>query len=185
MKTLALIFLLASAPLLFALSPPATAPDPAAAAADTATAARVAVIPARFELLDKLRINTGKKDTLADGSYNNVYIVKKPGAGDTFARFDVQIAGPDSMRLGRDDLKLVDESAEKPLVYHPFDWFVDNGLAPDHRGLVTVPWKAELEFTIEAPEKGLDALVLYIGPYRVGTVASIRERTGNGEDSGE
>lgn len=164
-RNLIILPILAAAPILFAVSPAITAPEEG----DGLT-----VIPAGFDTLSELRINTGRKAVLADSSYNTVYVVKTPRAGDTFAHFDLQIAASDSVHLGRDDLKLLDGSGKEPVTYHPFDWFQDNGLAPDHRGMVALPEKAELEFTIEAPKDRLDALVLFIGPHRVGTVSEVR-----------
>ncbi len=137
------------------------------------------IIPSGFEELTELRINTQEKAVLADGSINDVYKLETPADGNVFAHLVLQIAtgDGDSLRLGHDDLELVDESGKEPVAYHPFDWFVDSGLAPDHQGLVTVAGKAALEFTIEVPKKNMDALVLYVGPNRVGTLGEVRARS--------
>lgn len=68
----------------------------------------------------------------------------------------------------------MDTAGKSPVEHHPIDWFVDDGLDPGHGATVALPGKAELEFTIEAPRSGLDAMTLFIGSRRVGTVGSIR-----------
>jgi hypothetical protein len=165
----------------------------AAAGARTPAAATdrpLTLIPTAFEVLDKLRVNTGTKAVLSDGTMNAVYVMKTPAEGNTYLNFHVDVAseagsvllhtkemrleGPATHRVGATG----DRAASAPgkmTFYTPMDWFIDTGAA-EVRGDELALTKAIVQFTIEVPRAGFDDLTLFVRSQRVGTVGEIRER---------
>lgn len=150
------------------------------------------IIPTKLQELRELRINTGERAVLSDGTMNAVYVKHIPSEGKTYLNFHVDLAseaGP--VVLSAQEIRLVggtiapvtspaEGSKEKATpatgVYTPLDWFIDTGLAEVRGDSLTVRDKAIVQFTIEVPLAGLDDLVLQVRSQRVGTVKEIRER---------
>ncbi len=153
------------------------------------------IIPTKLQELNELRINTGERAVLSDGTLNAVYVKHIPAEGMTYLNFHVDLAtetGPvvlssKEIRLegetttpvtspaGGADGKAVPETPATAL-YTPLDWFIDTGLAEVRGDSLTVGDKALVQFTIEVPRAGLDDLVLHVRSQRVGTVKEIRDR---------
>ncbi len=156
---------------------------------------RLTVIPTAFQELKELRINTGKKTKMRDGTFGAVYVTRTPAPGSTYLNFHVDVAsdvGPFVLRAG--DVRLergpagTAEQAESPakgaaasaasgpVSYIPMDWFVDSGGEELHGDSLAVSEKALVQFTIEVPEADLGELTLFVRSQRMGTVNEIRER---------
>lgn len=141
--------------------------------------------PTLVQELNELRINTGTKAVLGDGTMNAVYVKKTPAEGNTYLNFHVDVASEggsfvlhsEGIRLERAVVNAAaSQVAATTLIqsYTPFDWFVDTGL--EVRGdPLTVNDKAIVQFTIEVPRAGHDHLVLFVHSQRIGTVGEIRE----------
>jgi hypothetical protein len=154
------------------------------------------LIPTAFQELSELRLNTGEKAVLSDGTYSAVYDKRTPAEGNTYLNFHVDVAtetGPIVLRA--EDIRLVmgaDAGGAVPLPtevvkgkmdpatsemsgYIPFDWFIDTG--DEVRGdSLTVANKAIVQFTIEVPRDGRNDLTLFLLSQRIGTVREIREQ---------
>lgn len=153
------------------------------------------LIPTALQELHELRVNTGNKAVLRDGSLGPVYVKKMPTEGHIYLNFHVDLAseaGPVLLRSSEIHLDGVEaraaasagvdstegkRSPEAPAIvsYVPMDWFIDTGLAEVRGDSLTVE-KAILQFTIEVPRAGLDELVLFVRAQRIGTVSEIRKR---------
>jgi hypothetical protein len=150
--------------------------------ASPASAGRpLTLIPTALQELNELRINTGKKAVLKDGTMSAVYVNHFPAKGSTYLNFHVDIAteaGPFDLRSDGIRLEGKTGRTETPEVvtYTPLDWFLDTGLEEVRGDPLTVKDKALLQFTIEVPKAGLDDLVLFVHSQSIGTVRSIRER---------
>jgi len=152
------------------------------------------LIPTALQELNELRVNTGTKAVLNDGTMGAVYVKQFPAQGSTYLNLHVDL----SSRSGRIVLRAGDirlEGAERALdtqhvdgstpnsapgspevvSYTPMDWFVDTGFAEVRGDSLTVE-KAIVQFTIEVPRAGLDDLILSVKFQRIGTVREIRER---------
>lgn len=161
------------------------------------------LIPTALEELRELRVNTGEKAVLSDGTMNAVYVKKLPSALDTYLNFHVELssgAGPIVLRaedirlqravtgatLPQSDArqgKATLEALAKGISYTPMDWFLDTGLAEERGEALTVHNKTIVQFTIEVPQAGLDDLTLFVRSQRIGTVREIRARIARvGED---
>lgn len=153
------------------------------------------VVPTKLQELSELRINTGKRAVLSDGTVNAVYVKHVPAEGMTYLNLHVDLAsetGP--IVLSSKEIRLEGETAAPAAspatgvdgktvletrvtsVYSPLDWFIDTGLAEVRGDSLTVRDKALVQFTIEVPRAGLDDLVLRVWSQRVGTVKEIRDR---------
>ena len=152
------------------------------------------LIATMVQELHELRVNTGQKAVLADGTMSAVYETKIPRDGNTYLNFHVSAASEGgSFVLESQSIRLVGvaPAASVPRVdgptgkvvadavvevaYTPMDWFIDTGL--EVRGdSLTVNDKGIVQFTIEAPRSGLDDLILFVHSQRVGTVKEIREQ---------
>jgi hypothetical protein len=157
------------------------------------------LIPTAFQELNELRLNTGEKAVLSDGTYSAVYDKRIPAEGNTYLNFHVDVAtetGPIVLRAG--EIRLVkdaeaggavplpgevvkgkmDPATSETSGYIPFDWFIDTG--DEVRGdSLTVADKAIVQFTIEVPREGRDDLTLFLLSQRIGTVREIREQIAN------
>jgi hypothetical protein len=164
----------------------------------TATAAdqQLILIPTALAELSELRVNTGEKAVLSDGTMNAVYVKKLPSALDTYLNFHVDVSsGAGPLVLHADDIRLQRavtgaasfpagtrqgqatlEALAKGISYTPMDWFLDTGLAEERGEALTVHNKTIVQFTIEVPRAGLDDLTLFVRSQRVGTVREIRAR---------
>jgi hypothetical protein len=160
------------------------------------------LIPTAFQELGELRLNTGEKAVLSDGTYSAVYDKRIPAEGNIYLNFHVDVAtetGPlvlraREIRLVKDaeaggvvPLRAevvkgkVDPDTSETTAYIPFDWFIDTG--GEVRGdSLTVANKAIVQFTIEVPREGRDDLTLFLLSQRIGTVREIREQIA--QDSG-
>lgn len=153
------------------------------------------LIPTAFEELHELRVNTGTKAVLRDGTMNAVYVKKLPSNGNTFLNFHVDISsGTGSVVLRASDIRLQGVGTgpaihrapgtkwkgapETPVTvsYTPMDWFLDTGIAEERGETLTVHNKTIVQFTIEVPRAGLDDLTLSVLSQRIGTVREIRAR---------
>jgi len=152
------------------------------------------LIPTALQELNELRINTGEKAVLRDGTMSAVYEKKIPSEGSTYLNFHVDVAsqaGP--FVLHWKEIRLegaapreatpgvevtkgkADPETPATVSYTPLDWFIDTGV--EVRGdSLTVSDKAIVQFTIEVPRAGLDDLILFMRSQRIGTVREIRER---------
>jgi hypothetical protein len=163
-------------------------------AAPTSGERPLTIIPAVVQELKELRINTGKRAVLNDGTLSDVYVTRVPSEGNTYLNFRVDVAseaGPivlhsKEIRLEgatavaaspRPETAKGKEVPETPAApsYTPFDWFIDTGAAEERGESLTLD-KAIVQFTIEVPRAGLDDLTLFLHFQRVGTVREIRER---------
>jgi len=158
------------------------------------------LIPTALEELNELRINTGKKAILNDGTMTAVYVTHVPSKGNTYLNFHIDVAseaGP--IVLHSKEIRLEGVTARAattrveatkgkvapetptPLFYTPLDWFIDTGAA-EVRGESLELSKAIVQFTIEVPRAGFDGLTLFVHFQRIGTVKEIREQIAkNGE----
>ena len=155
----------------------------------------LALIPTALEELKELRINTGKKAVLRDGTYSAVYVKDVPSSGSTYLNFHVDVSsetGPFVLRSNEIRLESGSAGATVPRFtfpsgirpressptrsYTPFDWFLDTGMAEVRGDSLTVDNKAIVQFTIEVPEAGHDDLTLFMRSQRIGTVREIREQ---------
>jgi hypothetical protein len=154
------------------------------------------LIPTALQELNELRVNTGEKAMLRDGTRNSVYVTKTPSEGNIYLNFHVDVvsaAGPFVLHAREICLKTggtteaaaagVDVTKGKtapetpaPFCYTPFDWFLDTGLAEVHADSLTVNGMAVLQFTIEVPRADRDELTLFVRSQRVGTVSELRAR---------
>jgi hypothetical protein len=154
------------------------------------------LIPTALQELNELRVDTGKKAMLRDGTRNSVYVTETPSEGNVYLNFHVDVAsaaGPFVLHTREICLKTVgmtgaaaagvDVTKGKtapetpaPFCYTPFDWFLDTGLAEVRADSLTVDGMAVLQFTIEVPRAGFDDLTLFVRSQRIGTVSEIRER---------
>lgn len=152
------------------------------------------LIPTAFQELSELRLNTGEKAVLSDGTYSAVYDKKIPAEGNIYLNFHVDVStetGPlvlraKEIRLVKDAKAdeavsprseavkgKVDPETPETTAYIPFDWFIDTG--DEVRGdSLTVANKAIVQFTIEVPREGRDDLTLFLLSQRIGTVREIR-----------
>jgi hypothetical protein len=134
--------------------------------------------PTALQELNKLRMNTGEKAVLNDGTRSAVYEMKTPARGNTYLNFHVDVYSPDGpvVLLAR-EIYLEKTPPGKALVrYLPFDVFLDTGLAEVRGDSLTVSDKAIVQFTIEVPRTRFDDLTLFVGAQRIGTVGEIRDR---------
>jgi hypothetical protein len=170
----------------------ASASGPTAAAADQ----QLILIPTALQELSELRINTGEKAVLSDGTMNAVYVKRVPSALDIYLNVHVDVSsGAGPIVLHADDIRLQRavtgaaspqagtrqgqatlEALAKGISYTPMDWFLDTGLAEERGEALTVHDKTIVQFTIEVPRAGLDDLTLFVKSQRVGTVREIRAR---------
>ncbi len=153
------------------------------------------LIPTSFQELSELRINTGNKAVLRDGTMTAVYVKKIPSSGSTYLNFHVDVASEGgSFVLHSEDIRLERPAAraaslrvavtkgkmalETPatVYFTPFDWFIDTGRDEVRGDALVVDEKAIVQFTIEVPLAGFDNLTLCIRSQRIGTVREIRER---------
>jgi hypothetical protein len=153
------------------------------------------LIPTALEELNELRMNTGHKAILRDGTMNAAYQKRIPSPGSIYLNFHVDVssdAGP--VMLHRGQIRLEGPAApaetlraafvkehlatETPgtVSYTPMDWFIDTGMAEARGDSLKVDTKAIVQFTIEVPRAGFDELALFVGSQRVGTVSEIRQR---------
>jgi hypothetical protein len=170
----------------------------AGTSAQTASAAkerRLVLIPTALQELQELRVNTGEKAVLSDGTMNAVYVTKVPSTGNTYLNFHVDVdSDTGSVVLQAKDIRL-EGAATAPaphggtvakgkavstvpgtVGYSPFDWFIDTGSAELRGESLTIKNKAIVQFTIEVPRAGFDHLTLFVQSQRIGTVKEIRER---------
>ena len=161
----------------------------------TATNQHLILIPTAFQQLPELRVNTGQKAILSDGTMNAVYVKKLPSAENTYLNFHVELdaeAGPIVLHTG--DIRLqgaghgtshprvagtewnVVPESEANVSYVPMDWFLDTGAAEERGSALTVQDKTIVQFTIEVPRVGFDDLTLFVQTQRIGTVREIRAR---------
>lgn len=144
----------------------------------------LSLTPTALQELDELRINTGEKAVLRDGTYSAVYEKRIPAPGNTYLNFHVDVAS----KAGKTVL-LVEEiyleadpaggnapNRPDPVRYTPFESFIDTGLEQVRGKALTVDVKGVLQFTIEVPRAGMEDLTLFVGAQRIGTVSAIRER---------
>jgi hypothetical protein len=137
---------------------------------------KIEVVPTGVDEPAELRINTGRKARLADGSTNTVYLKKTPGKGMTFLRFKVELAvDGEPLDLRAQDLRL-ESGGDAPRVYAPVDWFQDLGLVESRGDSLEVADRALLEFTFEVPPEHMEELTLVVASLPMGTVAQIRDR---------
>jgi hypothetical protein len=153
------------------------------------------IIPTAFEQLTELRVNTGEKAVLRDGTWSAVYVMKTPAVGGVFLNFHVDLAsGAGPFVLHANEIRLTKPSFamqafpveatrsparftnSSPVSYIPMDWFIDTGMAEVRGDSVRVQDKAIVQFTIEVPRAGFDDLTLFVRSQRVGTVSEIRAR---------
>lgn len=156
---------------------------------------RLTLIPTALAELGGLRVNTGTKAVLRDGTLSAVYHMETPSEGNTYLNCHLDVAseaGP--FVLHSKDIRLegpavtaaphgVGVAAEKtgtetpPIAFYtPMDWFIDTSAAELRGDSLTVSSKAIVQFTIEVPRAGLDDLTLFVRSQRIGTVREIRER---------
>jgi hypothetical protein len=188
MRTAVMLSLLIGAQAIWAVS--ASGQTPAAPAER-----RLTLIPTALEELNELRVNTGTKAVLRDGTMNAVYVKKLPAKGNTYLNFHVDIdsqAGPVVLHAGDIRLQGVGtgpaihrapgtkwKGAPETAVavsYTPMDWFLDTGIAEERGAALTVHDKTIVQFTIEVPRAGFDDLALFVLSQRIGTVREIRAR---------
>ena len=154
------------------------------------------LIPTALQELNELRLNTFEKAVSSDGTSSAVYEKRVPSEGNTYLNFHVDVAsesGPFVLRA--EEIRLVHGAAGEEATlpageaakgdldpethavasYTPFDWFIDTGAEVRGDSLV-VKDKAIVQFTIEVPREGLDALTLFILSQRMGTVGEIRSQ---------
>lgn len=141
------------------------------------TEGELVILPAGVAQYTEYRINTQKKAVLRDGTYNDVYVMKKPAAGNVFINVRLDLATEGEMRLTRDDLRLMDTSTDDVVTILPFDWFLDLGLTEKHGDVLTFMDRAKLEATFEVPIARLGGMVLFVGEHRVGTLSEVMERS--------
>jgi hypothetical protein len=156
---------------------------------------RLTLIPTALEELNELRVNTGTKAILRDGTMNAVYVKKLPAKGNTYLNFHVDISsGTGPIVLRASDIRLQGvgtgpaihrapgtkwKGASQTAVavsYTPMDWFLDTGIAEERGESLTVHDQTIVQFTIEVPRAGLDDLTLSVLSQRIGTVREIRAR---------
>lgn len=161
----------------------------------TAAARPLTLIPTALQELNELRVNTGTKAVLSDGTMNAVYVMKTPAPGNVYLNFHVDVASEaGSLVLQTSDIRLdgpVATTTRPPVsattwkahrptptrVSHtPMDWFIDTGSAEVRGDRLTVGSKGIVQFTIEVPRAALDNLILSVHAQRIGTVREIRER---------
>lgn len=156
------------------------------------------IIPTAFQELTELRVNTGEKAVLRDGTRSAVYVMSTPAAGGVFLNFHVDVAsdaGP--FVLHANEIRLTKPSfvmqafpvaatrsparftTSSPVSYIPMDWFIDTGMAEVRGDSLQVDQAAVVQFTIEVPRAGFDDLTLFVRSQRVGTVGEIRTRIAN------
>ena len=165
---------------------------------------RLTLIPTAFEELNELRVNTGTKAVLRDGTMNAVYVKKIPSNGNTYLNFHVDISsGTGPVVLHASDIRLqgvgtgtaihrapgtkwkvVPETAVA-VSYTPMDWFLDTGIAEERGESLTLHDKTIVQFTIEVPRAGLDDLTLFVLSQRIGTVREIRARIATVGEKGQ
>jgi hypothetical protein len=156
---------------------------------------RLVLIPTALQELQELRVNTGEKAVLSDGTMNAAYVKKIPSPGNTYLNFHVDVdSDTGSVVLQANDIRL-EGAATTPAThggdvargkvapatpgtvgYAPFDWFIDTGSAEVRGESLTVKNKAIVQFTIEVPRAGFEHLTLFVRSQRIGTVREIRER---------
>ncbi len=153
----------------------------------TSTQRPLTLIPTALQELKELRIESGKKAVLADGTLSAVYVKHFPAEGNTYLNFHVDVAteaGP--FVLNHDGIRLEGPAAKGVtpgiVSYTPLDWFLDTGAEELRGDSLTVKDKALLQFTIEVPRANMDDLTLFVHSERIGTVREIRERIS--EDGG-
>ena len=134
---------------------------PAGASGQTPVASgeqRLTLIPTALQELNELRVDTGEKAMLRDGTRGPVYEKKTPSEGNIYLNFHVDVAsaaGPFVLHAKEICLKEgwmteteaagVDVTKERtapetpaPFCYTPFDWFLDTGLAEVRADSLTV-----------------------------------------------
>lgn len=145
------------------------------------------ILPTLVQQLAELRINTGKKAVLRDGTMNVVYVKKTPGKGHTFLNFHLEVTSDGPLTLRPGDLWLAPKASGQT-GHTPVDWFLDVGLEEVRGDSLIVPGAGIVQFTTEVPIARIDSLTLSVAGQTVGTVAAIREgirvRSGAG-DRGE
>lgn len=153
------------------------------------------IIPTALTELTELRVNTGEKAVLRDGTRSAVYVVETPATDGMFLNFHLDIAsagGP--FVLHANEIRLTNPTFvmqafpvaatrsparftnSSSVSYIPLDWFIDTGMAEVRGDSLQVEEKAVVQFTIEVPRVGFDDLTLFVRSQRVGTVNEIRTR---------
>ena len=151
------------------------------------------LIPTALQELNELRVNTGTKAVLNDGTMSAVYVTKVPAEGSSYLNFHVDVATQGgSVVLYSKDFRLEGAAVAPPVEvtkgktapaavsYTPMDWFIDTGSAEVRGDSLTVNEKAILQFTIEVPRAGRDGLTLFVRSQRIGTIGEIRDRIAKG-----
>ena len=140
------------------------------------------LIPTRVERSEELRINTGKKAVLADGSYNTVYDFKRPKADHVFLEIEMDVSvenGP--MVFDAASLRLHGDVNGDRREYHPIDWYRDDGLVEARGDTLNIPGLASIRATFEVPRSEVERLTFSVGGLRVGSVPGIVSRIGRQE----
>ncbi len=141
------------------------------------TGSDLLILPAGVRQYTEYRVNTGRKAVLADGTYNDVYTMKRPASGNVFLSVSLNLATDGEVRLSTQDIRLVDTTVKGLRTYSPFDWYIDLGLTQERGDVLTFTDKAALDALFEIPVRKLETLVLFIGDQRVGTVAEVTRRS--------
>jgi hypothetical protein len=147
----------------------------------TSTERPLTLIPTKLQELKELRIESGKKAVLADGTMSAVYVKHFPAEGNIYLNFHVDVAteaGPFVLRHEGIRLEgpLAKGASPEIASYTPLDWFLDTGAEELRGDSLTVKDKALVQFTIEVPKASMDDLTLFVHSQRIGTVREIRER---------
>lgn len=138
------------------------------------------LVPNRLEQSDEIRINTGRKATLSDGSYNTVYELKKPGSDRVFLSVGIDVYVENGvLLLDASQLRLRGANATQP--YLPIDWYKQDGLVEIRESSLAIADVGSIAATFEVPRAEVEQLTFVVGALEVGTVPSIVARLGRQE----
>jgi len=119
------------------------------------------VVPISTREISELRVQTDR--TIIDSSGDEVpyYELRKPGKDRVFLDFVLQVTAPYPMTLTRVDIKLaaIDGSGAD---HHPFDWFLDSGLAGQRAETLELGTGAQIGFTVEVPAAEVAGMGLFL-----------------------
>ncbi len=138
------------------------------------SARQITVIPTGADRAESLRINTGQKATLSDGSYNTVYTQKNPRPGYHFVRVHLDVAVENAYWSAEAErFRLANAEDPKGPGLTPVDWFRDNGLLEERAESIMIRDLASLEVTFEVAIGQESDLSLWVGGLFVGTMSEL------------
>ena len=135
------------------------------------------LVPTRIQQVDQLRINTGRKAVLADGSFNTVYERRLPKKGHVFleVRFDLAVDGGTASVSGRNMVFVGGGGVDDR--FYPVDWMRDLGLEEERGETLLVEGGSSFEATFEVPADRHSSLTLWVEGVEVGSVPEITRFT--------